>query len=60
MQTKMLNDNSNDIKHSQRTYSVLNVLHTYINSFNSHNNPMVCVLITVSLWMTDRIVAEVW
>lgn len=55
MQTKMLKDNSNDIKHSQRTYSVLNVLHTYINSFNSHNNPMVCVLLLLSAygWQTE-------
>ena len=38
------------IKHPSKPYSVLNALHTYINSFNSHNNPMVCVLLLLPLY----------
>ena len=47
------------IKHPSKPYSILNALHTYINSFNSHNNPMVCVLLLLPLYEWHNC-SEIW
>lgn len=50
MQTK-IHDDYNDIKGlTLLSHNVLNILHACINSFNSHNNPMVYVLLLLPLY----------
>ena len=47
------------VKHPSKPDSVLNALRTYINSFNSHNNPMVCVLSLLPLYEWHSC-SEIW